>query len=101
MGGSNQINHLESLLGSLWPNQLENRKKGFDYKTIYTVIAVAVQLKAYPEQRAPDSIITRKIHIDDLPKAPKIWNDLEKYLAGKYFKSDTKLEINNFEARNY
>jgi hypothetical protein len=71
MGGSNQIDYLESLLGFLWPNQLEDYKKGFDYKTIYTIIAVVVQLKAYSEQRAPGSIIIRKIHINNLPKAPK------------------------------
>jgi hypothetical protein len=100
MDGSNQIDHLESLLGSLWPDQLEDRKKGFDYKTVYTVIAAAVQSKAHPEQRAPGSIIIRKIHINNLPKAPKTWNDLEKHPAGEYFKSDAKLEINNFEARN-
>jgi hypothetical protein len=62
---------------------------------------VVIQLRAYLEQSAPGNVITRKIHINNLPKALKTWNNLEKYLAREYFKSDTKLEINNFKARNY
>jgi len=60
-----------------------------------------VQLRAYLEQSISGNIIIRKIYINNLLKALKTWNNLEKYLARKYFKSDAKLEINNFKARNY
>jgi hypothetical protein len=59
------------------------------------VITVVVQLKAPLEHGAPGSIITRKLHISDLPKPPKTWKDLEKYPCGEHFIVDTKLEINN------
>jgi hypothetical protein len=68
---------------------------------MHAMITAAVQSRAYPKQSAPGSIITRKIHINNLPKAPKTWNNLEKHLAREHFKSDAKLEINNFKARNY
>ena len=71
MGGSEQNDHLESLLGSLWPDQLEDRKKGFDHQTVHAVIAAAVQSKAPLERGAPGSVTTRKLHISDLPKPPK------------------------------
>jgi hypothetical protein len=65
MGGSEQYDHLESLLGSLWPDQLEDREKGFDHQTVHAVIAAAVQSIAHPERGAPGSVTTRS------PEAPK------------------------------
>ena len=43
MGGSSNVDHLEALLSSVWPDQLAEQEQGENHRTVHAVITVVIQ----------------------------------------------------------
>jgi hypothetical protein len=101
LAGSENTDHLESLLSSLWPDQLIELEEGDEktHRTVHAVIAASV-LQNSGHRNQPEIGPIPRIHQNELPKAPKSWNDLERHPLGVHFKADAIQELQNLESRD-
>ncbi len=101
MAASDQTDQLETLLSSLWPDQLRDTEDQDQLKhgTVHAVIAASILKNTKPRQQSHKSAIPR-IHQNDLPKKPKCWNDLRDHPLGERFRDDAELELRNLESRS-
>ena len=101
MSGSGDTDRSQALMGSFWPDHLEELTGAHDNTTMHAIIAASVLQKTHPKHNAHGGKTTRHIHQNELPPMPKQWRDLEKHMFGAEFKADCILELRNLEAREY
>jgi hypothetical protein len=99
MSGSGDTDRSQALMGSFWPDHLEELTGAHDNTTVHAIIAASVLQKTHPKHNAHGGKTTRHIHQNELPPMPKQWRDLEKHMFGAEFKADCILELRNLEAR--
>ena len=99
MSGPRNIDRSQALMGSFWPDHLEELTGAHDYITVHAIIVASILQKTHPKLTVNRGKTTRQIHQNELPPVPKQWKELENHMFGAEFKADCVLELSNLEAR--
>ena len=93
--GSDQ-DHFDDFLDTFWPDHPDDPEKEHLFKAVYAVFAASVLGNRVSRKGA---LNLPRVHQNNLPPAPKHWNDLRNHDYGALFEQDAKVEIDNIEAR--
>ena len=88
-------NQLDEFFSTFWPDSTKERDQ---VQTMHAVIAASVL--ANNKSRLGKLPALDRTHQNDLPKAPRLWSDLERHPYGTHFIQDARSEIANLESRN-
>jgi hypothetical protein len=89
----------DDFLDTFWPDHPELPEQEDRFKAVYAVIAASV-LSNRTVRIGTNPKPLPHVHQNDLPKAPRKWDDLTTHEYGAFFIADAELEIKNLEARD-
>ena len=85
---------VDDFISTFWTNE-PIQVDGKDLQAVHAVVAASMGGEAVRKVQPPDL----KQHRDNLPRAPKHWNDLKNHQLGEQFREGARTEIRNLESR--